>query len=478
MRSSLLRFVWFTICTLLIVSRVPGGERDSRTSQKTHSTSGVLYASPTGRPQGQGTRTDPLTLNSGLWRMSPDTVLELVGGVYRVPTNSIMYIGGRGGGKNIIRAAAGERPIITEQNGYPPYVVVRNQTRVEGIWFGGTVDTANTPFNMSNDDEIVGCVFWGYYGCIGDASKHNLYENNLFVNCGREPYNHAMYISGLSVSWDSCTTVRRNIFIGGEGYAIHLWHGPTYIKVEHNFVAHVNHCIASDGTEVIARDNIFWSNTLQPMMLLRGKAELTHNLIGKNHTYYGYCDPAAESVVVDLNEFINPASPGGPFGTHSASWDETLAPSRVGTSAIRVNNAIDSIETSFSNPDDAILTDSTILRNVTTLLRAVDTWNPSSSKKGVIENPPGIPTGFELFQNFPNPFNPSTTIKFFLIRGGYTILTVYSLLGALVKTLVSETLAQGMHSVVWDASDLPSGVYFYTLHSGSDAATRRLHLIK
>ena len=257
-------------------------------------------------------------------------------------------MGGRGSGKNTIRAASGQRPIITRENGLPPYVYVGNRTRVEGIWFGGRTDSANTPFNVSNDDEVVGCVFWGYYGCIGDASRHNLYENNLFVNCGRGVYDHPIYISGRSTSWDSSTVIRRNVIIGGEGWAIHLWHGPAYVRVENNFVGNANHCFASDGVPVIARDNIFWNNTVQPTLMIAGSMTFSHNLIGKDHTYYQCQDPSAFSVTADGNTFIEPASPGGPFGTNYVRRKESDAVALTGRDASAINAAIAILQGAFT----------------------------------------------------------------------------------------------------------------------------------
>ena len=335
----------------------------------------VLYASPVGRIQGSGTRDDPVDLRTGLSHVRRDTVLELLGGIYRIPNGSILYLGGLGSPRSIIRAASGERPIITGENDFPPYVYLQKSTRVEGIWFGGIADSANTPFNMSNDDEIVGCVFWGYYGCIGDASKHNVYERNLFVNCGRGTLYHPIYITGRSTSWDSCTIVRRNVFVGGEGWAIHLWHGPTYVRVENNFLGNVSHCFASDGVPVIARDNVFWSHTAQPTILILGDMTLTHNLIGKNHTYYEYRDPAALSVAADRNSFIEPASPGGPFGTNPIRWDETGTGLRLGTGAPEIYNAISVLEGVFRQPAATLQTDPTPVQKWRVLLGALDSWS-------------------------------------------------------------------------------------------------------
>jgi hypothetical protein len=85
---------------------------------------------------------------------------------------------------------------------------------------------------------------------------------------------------------------------------------------------------------------------------------------------------------------------------------------------------------------------------------------------------------FELKQNYPNPFNPSTQIAFTIPQKGFVKLVVYNLLGQEVKTLVNETLDAGSHSVDFNASNLPSGVYIYKLSSIGFTKTRKMMLIK
>jgi hypothetical protein len=85
---------------------------------------------------------------------------------------------------------------------------------------------------------------------------------------------------------------------------------------------------------------------------------------------------------------------------------------------------------------------------------------------------------YKLFQNYPNPFNPTTTIEFSLPHSGYVSLRIFNILGEEVATLLSASLLSGFHQVVWNASELASGVYWYKLKAGDYFETRKMILLK
>ena len=85
---------------------------------------------------------------------------------------------------------------------------------------------------------------------------------------------------------------------------------------------------------------------------------------------------------------------------------------------------------------------------------------------------------FTLNQNYPNPFNPETRIEFSLDTKSEVILTIFNILGQEVATLVDEVKAAGSHSVIWNASDVASGIYFYKLTAGDLTLTKKMVLLK
>lgn len=89
-----------------------------------------------------------------------------------------------------------------------------------------------------------------------------------------------------------------------------------------------------------------------------------------------------------------------------------------------------------------------------------------------------LPSQYSLEQNYPNPFNPSTTIEFSIPKPSYVTLKVFNVLGNEMATLVNGRIQPGIHSVRWNASGVPSGVYFCRLAAGEFSGARKLILQK
>jgi len=88
------------------------------------------------------------------------------------------------------------------------------------------------------------------------------------------------------------------------------------------------------------------------------------------------------------------------------------------------------------------------------------------------------PNSFVVFQNYPNPFNPSTVISYQLPKAGSVSVKVFDVMGRMVTELVNQNQTAGLHTVNFNAANLSSGVYYYTVKSGSYTDTKKLLLMK
>ncbi len=116
---------------------------------------------------------------------------------------------------------------------------------------------------------------------------------------------------------------------------------------------------------------------------------------------------------------------------------------------------------------------------------AIDTdyWNPRGDVVSAIGSANEIPQAYALSQNFPNPFNPSTNIRYQLRRSSRVSLIVYDIIGRPVATLVDQFQPQGSYTVTWTAEavngrNLPTGIYFAKLHAGDFIRTIKMSLLQ
>ncbi len=89
-----------------------------------------------------------------------------------------------------------------------------------------------------------------------------------------------------------------------------------------------------------------------------------------------------------------------------------------------------------------------------------------------------VPTVFKLYNNYPNPFNPSTSIKYDVPKNTFVNLSVYDILGKLVTNLVNQDMTAGRYDAVWDAKNYASGTYIYRLEAGEFTDVKKMILVK
>ena len=102
----------------------------------------------------------------------------------------------------------------------------------------------------------------------------------------------------------------------------------------------------------------------------------------------------------------------------------------------------------------------------------------NESSSGVEQFGNSTPSSYELDQNFPNPFNPSTTIRFSVPSSEFVSLRIYNSIGEKVAELVNQVLPAGIYNVNWNAENVSSGVYFYKIEAGSFINTKKMILLR
>ncbi len=125
---------------------------------------------------------------------------------------------------------------------------------------------------------------------------------------------------------------------------------------------------------------------------------------------------------------------------------------------------------SFVNSGDGVY-DGWIVGNIGTILHGTFTVVTVPKEESIAQD-------ITLYQNFPNPFNPNTTIQFYIPERNWITIALYDKLGRKIRTLVDGEYGKGLHAIQVDAAGLPSGVYLYRIRSENHTQTKKLILMK
>ena len=143
--------------------------------------------------------------------------------------------------------------------------------------------------------------------------------------------------------------------------------------------------------------------------------------------------------------------------------------------------------------DKAMVADYRTNGNSTTLIVVVPEGEEIFTSKGdfevvdvIVANSEGqmdvsvndIPTVFSLGAAYPNPFNPSTNLKYLVAEDGNVSIAVYNLQGRLIKELINDFKSIGSYEITWDANNVPSGVYFVRMSINGFSSMQKVMLIK
>jgi hypothetical protein len=163
------------------------------------------------------------------------------------------------------------------------------------------------------------------------------------------------------------------------------------------------------------------------------------------------------------------------------AYDDTLMTGAEEDTLRMFHLVVDGGSPAWKDITTSLDTNADIICGETTSLSPFIIGKPISAT-GIGDEPP--PARFALYQNIPNPFNPSTLIRYDVPSGGgHVEIRIYDVSGRLVKTLINEMQSEGRKSVIWDArntsgEEVASGVYFYRMRAGDLITTKKMLLLR
>lgn len=218
------------------------------------------------------------------------------------------------------------------------------------------------------------------------------------------------------------------------------------------------------------------------------------NIIRKGRNYgwpscEGYCNPYNAAFKQPMVTWPSPL----PAVTGIMIYNGAQMPWLNGKMLVADNDNGFIYSCTFNNTLDSITSRTQILDllGLTTLLQGSDGfiyalnggYAPSGRLYRIKPDPTGvgnngIPYTFGLEQNFPNPFNPTTNIKYSLLKNSYVNIKIFDMTGSEIAELVNGNFDAGEHNITWDAANYPSGVYFYRMAVGNQTIEKKMALVK
>jgi hypothetical protein len=286
------------------------------------------------------------------------------------------------------------------------------------------------------------------------------------------------------VTIDSCTAIDPISIITGERrYNFNTYVASQLILFSNCYARYARHACVSNGTSTVS--GIVFYNCVSEGSYNSSEG---HRLWSQGLLYDNFKDMhtnvSLSSYVLGLYNRGNYGSGHGWAAVHSVAWNCDTGPSRIiiQKPPTAQNYAIGCVGVltgagPFSGLQGYIEGTNTPGLNPSSLYKA-QLADRLSGTTGVDRSELLIPENVSLGQNYPNPFNPATAISYKLSSVGFVTLKVYDILGRNAALLVNEVCQPGIHTVRWDASSFPSGVYLYSLHAGDFVSTRKMLLLK
>ena len=347
---------------------------------------------------------------------------------------------------------------------------------------------------LIRDNIVKGNVTWGLFGSAGGGISIGNWEDSTYI-VGNEILSNEASTAGGGIYFSSLGIIARNTitenkvgeesFIFGSGGGIAVSYHPCIVgggvKNSNNVFANIGEITSPEyGTQITtydledtidARFN-FWGANIDPDDTTQIYGKLFIEPLVKNFAETDSSDLiiAPSPVVIDTNLMSGIYKQKIGFYNVSKSLTDSIEIFSITSK----NGLVDISKINFFI--DAISEDSVSLTfNVNEILLNKDTINVLSSEgdylitfyvlgedstTSINQNCINTPTQFELYQNFPNPFNPVTTIKYSVATTSKINLVVYDILGREIETLINDEKLPGNYRIQFDGSNLSSGVYF------------------
>jgi parallel beta-helix repeat protein len=354
-----------------------------------------------------------------------------------------------------------------------------------------TASTTATPaLNLFNSSPVItNCLFYrnNRAAIAGGSNIANAPQilNNQFIE--NDVLNGNVPQINLGQSGTGTTVIRGNTIIGMyimSGGIASLPTGTLNLIVENNIIKKNRYGIALNGaTNAIIRNNVIDSNNIQGSPNLGGSglnfvgsgvtARVSKNIIRGNLWGVTLQSNAApvfgdlsnpDTNYIGQNQIYNNSNSGRFYDFYNNTAQPIKAENNFWGTMI-----VDSVEAHiFHQPDSSAFG----------LVDYLPLWTPV----GITQTNNEVPGSFLLYNAYPNPFNPSTKIRFSIpATGGNSInaaLQIYDVSGRLVSVILNDRLTPGNYEVNFDAGSLASGVYFYRLTAGAFSLTKKLIFIK
>ena len=342
----------------------------------------------------------------------------------------------------------------------------------------GTDCKLNVKNNIfANNQANSGAALYYYFSGAGLQLINNLFANNY----SRDNYASAGGNGGGAVSINNSTDSVKII-------------NNTFVHNRHNYMGGALHLIRSRNCQVI--NNIFYDNSAPhaPQIAINTKDATNDSLMYPDLKYnciedgmdsigfyrkYGLVDYDStyrgiyENNILDAPEFIQPsAGIGVAYAGLDADWSLLeYSPCINAGDPLFTTDSIGVGSDLAANPRIYLFDEIQIADIGAYEFQGIP--GPNGLKSGKI-----LPQTVTLYQNYPNPFNPQTVIRYTLADIGLVQIDVYNTLGQKIKTLLNKTQSAGSYSITFNASGLPSGIYYYQLRVDNHREMRKMVLLK